>query len=131
MQNFAVVSHVSITERKIMEERLFMAGRLAAIGQAMEGLSHEGRKSLQRSQASIDLLRLHLAADTAALELLDRVDLRKTDYLESTKTSEVTRHPSRSDMNRVRWTTWLPRFYPHLLGRHLRSVFRTHPLPRA
>ena len=72
-QDFAVASHVSITERKMMEERLVMSERLAAIGQAMEGLSHEGRKSLQRSQASLDLLRQHLADDQDALKLLERV----------------------------------------------------------
>jgi two-component system, LuxR family, sensor kinase FixL len=45
-----------VTERRRAEEMLAQADRLAAIGAAMAGLSHESRNALQRMQASLDVL---------------------------------------------------------------------------
>jgi PAS domain S-box-containing protein len=73
-QHYVVTTHLPITERKLTEQRLVIAERLAAIGEAMEGLSHEGRNALQRSQACIDLLRFHVAEDAEALDLLQRIE---------------------------------------------------------
>ncbi len=76
----AVTTHLPITERKLTEQRLVVAERLAAIGQAMQGLSHEGRNALQRAQASLDVLRLHIEDDADAVELLERIE-RGQDHL--------------------------------------------------
>ena len=67
-------THLSITDRKLAELQLVEAERLAAIGQAMQGLSHEGRNALQRAQAHIGLLRLHIDDDSEALDLLQRIE---------------------------------------------------------
>ncbi len=69
-----VTVHLSITDRKLVERQLVESERLAAIGQAMEGLSHEGRNALQRAQASIDLLRFHVLQDYEALKLVERIE---------------------------------------------------------
>ncbi|WP_182869424.1 ATP-binding protein [Rhodopirellula sp. JC639] len=71
----AVTAHVSITDRKIIEHQLVETTRLAAIGDAMQGLSHKGRNSLQQAQGFIDLLRYWIADDADARKLLDRIEL--------------------------------------------------------
>ena len=73
-QPFVVAAHLSITDRKLTEQRLLEAERLAAIADAMQGLSHEGRNALQRSQAHMELLRLHIEDDPEALDLFDRIE---------------------------------------------------------
>ncbi len=78
----AVVTHLSITERKLTEEKLVASERLAAIGEAMRGLSHEGRNALQRAQASIELLQLHLEQNGEALEFLNRIEVAHNHLLE-------------------------------------------------
>ena len=69
-----VTAHFSITERKLVERQLVEAERLAGIGQAMQGLSHEGRNALQRAQGCIDLLRQHVEHDPEATHLLERIE---------------------------------------------------------
>ncbi len=69
-----------ITERKRAGERILLNERLAAIGEAMTGLIHEGRNALQRGQASVELLRLHLEDQPQALDLLARIQ-RAQDHL--------------------------------------------------
>jgi signal transduction histidine kinase len=69
-----VTTHLAITERKLVEQELLKTERLAAIGEAMQGLSHEGRNALQRAQGCIDLLRCHIEQDTEAVELLERIN---------------------------------------------------------
>lgn len=69
-----VTVHLSITDRKLVENALVESERLAAIGQAMKGLSHKGRNSLQHAQGFIDLLRCSVEDDAEAAELLDRVE---------------------------------------------------------
>ncbi len=49
-----------ITQEKEAQERSLQAERLAAIGQMMTGLAHESRTSLQRCQASLEMLALEL-----------------------------------------------------------------------
>ncbi|QEF98352.1 Sensor protein ZraS [Stieleria maiorica] len=71
----AVTAHVSITDRKIVEHQLVETARLAAIGDAMKGLSHKGRNSLQQAQGFIDLLRYSIGDDSDARKLLDRIEL--------------------------------------------------------
>jgi len=62
-------------EKARSEERVLQAERLAAIAQAMDGLIHEGRNSLQRSQACLEMLAMKLEADPEAVELLARMQL--------------------------------------------------------
>ncbi len=71
---YAVTSHLPITDRKLVEQRLVEAERLAAIGQAMQGLSHTGRNTLQRAQGQIDLLRCHLEAEPDALQMVEQIE---------------------------------------------------------
>ena len=73
-ERYVVTTHLTITDRKIAEQRLVFTERLAAIGEAMQGLSHEGRNALQRAQAYMDLLRFHIENDKEALRLLERIE---------------------------------------------------------
>ena len=81
-RSHVVTTHLSITERKRTEQQLLVAERLAAIGEAMQGLSHEGRNALQRAQAGLELLRLHVEEDDEALRLLERIENAQTHLLE-------------------------------------------------
>ncbi|MDV6030272.1 MAG: PAS domain-containing protein [Phycisphaera sp. RhM] len=71
----AVTAHLTITDRKLVENKLVETTRLAAIGEAMKGLSHKGRNSLHRAQGFIDLLRYSIKQDAEATKLLDRIEL--------------------------------------------------------
>jgi two-component system sensor kinase FixL len=62
-----------ISARKAAEERAVQNERLAAIGQAMTGLVHESRNALQRSKACLEMLALEVDKNSAAMELLGRV----------------------------------------------------------
>ncbi len=77
----AVTSHVCITERKLIENQLVEAERLAAIGETMQGLSHEARNALQRSQSHIDLLKAKIESDHEALRLVERIELAQGELL--------------------------------------------------
>ncbi len=79
--DFVVTTHLSITDRKLTEQKLIESERLAAIGEAMRGLSHEGRNALQRAQASIELLQLQIGDDAEALTLLGRVEASQSRLL--------------------------------------------------
>ena len=68
-----------ISERKRAAERILLNERLAAIGEAMTGLIHEGRNALQRGQASVELLRLQLQDQPRAFELLERIQRSQND----------------------------------------------------
>lgn len=72
--SFVVTAHLPITDRKLTEQRLVVAERLGAIGEAMQGLSHEGRNALQRAQAHIALLRLHVQDNPEALGLIQKIE---------------------------------------------------------
>ena len=77
-----VMTHLPITERKLTEQRLVVAERLAAIGEAMHGLSHEGRNALQRAQAHIALLRFQLEDSSEALELVQKIEVAQEKLLD-------------------------------------------------
>lgn len=62
-----------VTERRKLEQRALQSERLAAIGQMVTGLAHESRNALQRSQASLELLRDELVNQSEPLELVDRI----------------------------------------------------------
>jgi signal transduction histidine kinase len=81
-ESLVITTHIAITDRKQAELQLVEAERLAAIGQAMQGLSHEGRNALQRVQSHIGLLRLHMEHDHEALDLLQRIERAQDKLLE-------------------------------------------------
>src|SRR5262249_28947483 len=54
-------------------ERLGQSERLAAIGRWMAGLAHKSRNALQRSQACLEMLKLDVADQPAALDLVSRI----------------------------------------------------------
>lgn len=68
-----------ITARKQAEERARHAERLAAIGETMTGLVHEGRNALQRSKACLEMLALEVEDRPAALDLVARVQRAQED----------------------------------------------------
>jgi signal transduction histidine kinase len=60
---------------------LVEAERFAAIGETMQGLSHEARNALQRSQSHIDLLKAKIESDREALRLVERIELAQSELL--------------------------------------------------
>lgn len=76
--NFLPGLHLSsirdVTERKRAEERARQAERLAAVGETMTGLIHEGRNALQRSKACLEMLALEVEDRPSALDLVARAE---------------------------------------------------------
>jgi len=64
---------VDVTELRHAQERALQAERVAAIGEAMTGLIHEGRNALQRGHACLEMLALHVQDRPEALGLITRV----------------------------------------------------------
>ena len=64
-----------ITELRRAQDEAMQSQRLAAIGQMMAGLAHESRNFLQRSQACLEMLATHLAAQPEPLDLVYRVQI--------------------------------------------------------
>src|SRR5437763_1470653 len=62
-----------VSKAEAAQRRALQAERLAAVGQMVSGLSHEGRNALQRSQACLEMLMLELRDQPSALNLVDRV----------------------------------------------------------
>lgn len=56
-----------------LHEAFMQAERLSAIGQMMTGLAHESRNALQRSQSTLERLKLRVSADDGSLDLIARV----------------------------------------------------------
>jgi signal transduction histidine kinase len=109
--DYVVTTHVGITDRKRTEQRLVESERLAAIGEAMRGLSHEGRNALQRAQSCMELLRLQIDGDHEAVELLDRIERAQSHLLDLYE--EVRRYASpihlsyrRYPLNRLAEEAW-------------------------
>jgi PAS domain S-box-containing protein len=71
---------LDITFLREAQERALQSERLAAIGQMVTGLAHESRNALQRSQACLEMLELHVRGQPAALDLIKRVQ-RAQDHL--------------------------------------------------
>ena len=61
------------TDLKEAQERALHAERLAAIGEMVAGLAHESRNALQRSQACLEMLVLHVQDRPKAIDLIDRL----------------------------------------------------------
>lgn len=68
-----------ISERKRMETRMMQAERLAAIGEAMTGLTHESRNALQRSQACLEMLKMAIEGNTKANDLIADIQRAQND----------------------------------------------------
>lgn len=62
-----------ITDLKEAQDRALHAERLAAIGEMVAGLAHESRNALQRSQACLEMLALHVQDRPKAIDLIDRL----------------------------------------------------------
>jgi two-component system, LuxR family, sensor kinase FixL len=68
-----VATQRDVTERKMGEERVLQAQRLAAIGEMVTGLAHESRNALQRSMACLETLATEVEDRPETLELVKRV----------------------------------------------------------
>jgi signal transduction histidine kinase len=68
-----VATQRDITSRKLAEERMLQAQRLAAIGEMVTGLAHESRNALQRSMACLEALTVEVAGQPEALDLVRRL----------------------------------------------------------
>ncbi len=68
-----------VTERRRAEETLAQAERLAAIGTAMAGLSHESRNALQRMQASLDVLTETVGSQPDVMQQINNIRLSQED----------------------------------------------------
>lgn len=64
--------------QQIAQEKL-QTTRLAAIADAMTGLSHECRNALQRGQASVDMLMDELSENADAVRLVERIQAAQDD----------------------------------------------------
>lgn len=62
-----------LTEKKMAEQRLLQAERLAAIGQMVTGLAHECRNALQRTHACLEMLEMEVAEQPRSLDLVQRI----------------------------------------------------------
>ncbi len=60
-------------------KRMVQSERLAAIGEAMTGLTHESRNALQRSQACLEMLSRRVADRPEAVELVQRIQRAQDD----------------------------------------------------
>jgi two-component system, LuxR family, sensor kinase FixL len=68
-----------ITFLKQAQERALQAERLAAIGEVVTGLAHEGRNALARSQACLEMLALAVRDRPEALNLINRLQKAQDD----------------------------------------------------
>jgi len=68
-----------ISERKRLEARIMQAERLAAIGEAMTGLTHESRNALQRSQACLEMLKMSVEGNAQASDLIADIQQAQND----------------------------------------------------
>jgi PAS domain S-box-containing protein len=71
-----------MAQRREEHERLLEAERLAAIGAAMNGLMHESRNALQRSQACLEMLSREVQDRPSALDLITRIQRAQNDLHE-------------------------------------------------
>lgn len=68
-----------VTKIRAAEERALQVQRLAAVGEAMTGLIHEGRNALQRGHACLEMLAQHVKDQPEALRLLTRAQEAQDD----------------------------------------------------
>ncbi len=62
-----------ITQQVESRQQLMLSERLAAIGQTMAGIAHESRNSLQKIQASADMLEMDLSDNSEAMGEVRRI----------------------------------------------------------
>jgi PAS domain S-box-containing protein len=74
-----LISLRDVTARKQAEERARQAQRLAAIGETMAALVHEGRNAMQRSQACLEMLLLEIEDRPEAVKLVARAQKAQED----------------------------------------------------
>jgi two-component system sensor kinase FixL len=72
VQNY-VATLRDVTARKLAEERMLQAQRLAAIGEMVTGLAHESRNALQRSMACLETLAAEVDDQPETLDLVRRI----------------------------------------------------------
>jgi len=77
----AVIVAQDIDALKEAQARVVQADRLAAIGQMSAGLAHESRNALQRSQASLEMLRHEVSDRPEATKFLDRLQSAQDDLV--------------------------------------------------
>lgn len=70
---------LDMTELRVAQDRAVQAQRLAAIGEAMTGLTHESRNALQRSQAAVEMLARKIGDQADAMDLLGRIQAAQDD----------------------------------------------------
>lgn len=80
MAAMLLVGH-DITELQEAQKQALQMERLAAIGQAMTGLTHESRNALQRGMACLEILKLRLKDRPEDLDLLARMQRAHDDLL--------------------------------------------------
>jgi len=68
-----VYAGLDMTQQNELQRQLIQSQRLAAIGEAMTGLAHESRNTLQRSQMCLDILSQNLSDRPEELDLLASV----------------------------------------------------------
>lgn len=100
-----------ITALHEAQQQLVPAERLAAIGEAMAGLTHESRNALQRSQACLDLLASRLGDRPDVLDLLRRLQEAQNHlqrlYDEVRQyAAPIVLHPEGRDVRSVFRETW-------------------------
>lgn len=64
-----------ISDLREAQERALQAERLAAIGEAMTGLTHESRNALQRMQSCLEMLSFRVTDNPEAIELIARLQM--------------------------------------------------------
>ncbi|MBV8266282.1 MAG: PAS domain S-box protein, partial [Planctomycetaceae bacterium] len=70
-----------ITELRAAQQRALQAERLAAIGEMVAGLAHEGRNILHRGQVCLEMLALEVEDRPEALRLIARLQQAQDDLL--------------------------------------------------
>ncbi|HWE37563.1 MAG TPA: ATP-binding protein [Isosphaeraceae bacterium] len=101
-----------ITEVKRAQERALQAERLAAIGEMVAGLAHEGRNAMQRSQACLEMLALADRDRPESLDLIARTqraldDLHRTYEDVRGYASPIRLEPRPCDLRDVWREAWL------------------------
>ena len=69
----AIVMHIDVSERKLLEEQLLRAQRLESIGNLAGGVAHDLNNSLAPITVAVDLLKAEIR-DEAQLELLSSIE---------------------------------------------------------
>ena len=68
-----------ITESRRAAQKLVQSERLAAIGQTITGLAHEGRNALQRINSCTEMLEFEVEENQAAIQLIHRLQAAQDD----------------------------------------------------